>query len=92
MVLTIDSPAAKICQCGCMATVREQFKPGHDTKLASQLWATVKEGGEEAVDATKELILRWHFDAPADWHPLYGITPENAMTHLEALTRKRLGL
>lgn len=49
---------AKTCACGCGATVKGLFRPGHDAKLLSCLVAHAKSGVDragEAVEAARSL-------------------------------------
>ena len=44
-----------LCQCGCKATVTNMFKPGHDSKLKSDLIKSVMaEGGDPEAHAELE--------------------------------------
>ena len=49
-----NASAARVCGCGCGATVRREFLPGHDAKLRSRLLAQAK----LSDDANMELRRR----------------------------------
>jgi predicted nuclease with RNAse H fold len=47
----------RMCRCGCGASVRRRFLPGHDAKLKSHLLRRAREGDQEATDEL--LALGW---------------------------------
>jgi predicted nuclease with RNAse H fold len=46
---------ACLCECGCGATVRNRFLPGHDAKLKSRLMRDCRAGDEEACERLRQL-------------------------------------
>jgi len=45
----------RLCQCGCGATVRRRFLPGHDAKLKSRLRRLQTAGVDAATDQLRAL-------------------------------------
>jgi hypothetical protein len=47
--------STRLCECGCGATVRRRFLPGHDAKLKSRLRRLQRAGVAEATDRLRAL-------------------------------------
>lgn len=62
----VARPAIAPCLCGCGATTKGRFAPGHDARHHQRLLATAAAGGEAATHAAAALTtLGWEV-TPAD--------------------------
>ncbi len=58
-----DTPPLKTCLCGCGEPVSRTFRPGHDSRLRSELMAQIKKGdvllrSERITDEQRQFALR----------------------------------